>query len=645
MTGIQPASPKLPAFCVKHAANAAFFGALLLGYYLVSYASSHVQEKPPGSTYMAICIVLANVVNAIVGVFAWALPKWTRLARILRILAGVCLVAIAALQTYYAAAWTYTTPDWRMVIPYRLTKEILLGTHLSLLALLFAILLTARTTPPTSSLKLRDYGLLSFCFLPLITYHSGNLDYFTPRASLAYFAVFGIVPVGLMTIVKHLQRLGGVSLDTAPIVAGMAWMFYARASISSALERPIESSVFAMLGILVGALLVLSVGYARQPRWMTMAGIGLVLVTIAQSYVFRPASETSRGGLSGQTSQTQIPGYLSGPFQKKPDVYFLVFDGYSTEQVLGLQGIENGRQMQLLKDKGFVFYDKTYTVALVSKPSISRVLDMASPTARAIGGNNLVNAVLQREGYRTHLVLTPYFLYDTQVFGADQIFPDRSQGDALTALYKGLLAGEFKAEFVFTFTSRLGRDEWLAKKRDVLGSRTVYPKFLYAHSPYPSHSQFSGQCLENENELFAQRLTLANEEMRDDIDAILNSQRDAIIVIAGDHGPFLTGDCFQLWGWDPSRVTAAELVDRYGVFLAIRWPDSLPLRFDEIAVLQDLFFAVFATLKGDAKVMLERPDWETQGFGPTLPAGAIKRGVIEFGRDKGKPLYLVEPRP
>ena len=62
----------------------------------------------------------------------------------------------------------------------------------------------------------------------------------------------------------------------------------------------------------------------------------------------------------------------------------------------------------------------------------------------------------------------------------------------------------------------------------------------------------------------------ANEEMRHDIDEILETARDAIIVVAGDHGPYLTGDCAERRPGRSSEVTGDELVDRYGLLPAVR---------------------------------------------------------------------------
>ncbi len=624
----------------KHAANLAMLCALLVAYYLVSYLTSHTRTKTPGSTYVAMCVVFANILSAALGLFVWMKSSAARLPRALWITTLAGVVVLGSLQAYYIAAWIYSVPDTRLPLSYRLTKELIVGLHVVVSVQLSTMLLLGREIRKTTLIPaLRDYSLLPLCVLPLVTYHSRNREYFTPSTTVEYFALLLFAPICFITAAKCVERLSGASLDTAPVVVVMTWMFYARPGISSLLLRPVESSVFLMLAILLVFMLIMSTMHARQPRWTASLAMLLLLSTAVQAYLLETGTETSP---SAQARPTRIPNFLARPFQKKPDIYFLVYDAYSPEITLRQRGIDNSQQMLLLREKGFTFYDKSYTVVADSKESISRVLDMASPPLHPIGGNNLVNAVLRREGYRTHLVVTPYFLQDALVFGADNTFPSRTAGDGLKSVYTGIRAGEFKAEFAFSFSDRgRGREDWLRQKRDVLEARTPYPKFLYAHSPYPSHSQISGSCLPNETELFADRLKLANEEMRVDLDSILNSNREAIIVVAGDHGPFLTGDCHHLYSWEPSRVTANELADRYGAFLAIRWPESAPVRFDEIGVLQDLFFAIFATLTGDADVVSHRPEWRTIEIPPAIPGGAIKKGIIDFGRDTGKPLYSV----
>lgn len=158
------------------------------------------------------------------------------------------------------------------------------------------------------------------------------------------------------------------------------------------------------------------------------------------------------------------------------------------------------------------------------------------------------------------------------------------------------------------------------------------PKFLYAHTLVPGHSQNSGKCLDNEATLWSKKLAKANQIMRKDVQSILAKDREANIVIAGDHGPYLTADCAFLRGFEAPEITREYLTDRYGTFIAIRWPDSLSVRHDSIHILQDLFFAIFATLGNEPALYTQRPKADTigPGFG-----GAVSSGEIKIGPDMG----------
>ena len=205
-------------------------------------------------------------------------------------------------------------------------------------------------------------------------------------------------------------------------------------------------------------------------------------------------------------------------------------------------------------------------------------------------------------------------------------------------MYRGIGGGEFKTEVVFQDS---GRDDWLTAKRQVLSAQLPAPKMLYAHSGFPGHSQNSGRCLEDETKRHATRLAIAYDEMIGDIETILNAEREAIIIVAGDHGPYLTGDCLYMARRDPAELSSIHLGDRYGTRLAIRWPDPAPPAHDRITVLQDVFFAVAAYMVDDQRVWLDRISTRTIGYGG-IPSGAVADGIVRIGKDKGRHL-LVEP--
>jgi hypothetical protein len=214
------------------------------------------------------------------------------------------------------------------------------------------------------------------------------------------------------------------------------------------------------------------------------------------------------------------------------------------------------------------------------------------------------------------------------------VFPNWSPRSGLSALYRGIGGGEFKSEIVFQDSDR---DQWLAAKRSVLRETIGGPKMLYAHSAFPGHSQNSGNCLPDETERYAARLAVARDEMRADIEATQRSHREAIIIIAGDHGAYLTGDCLYMTRHNRDELTAVHFADRYGAKLAIRWPDGAA-EVDRTQTIQDVFFAVSAYLLDDDRVWRHRLPTETIGYSG-IPHGAVKDGVVLIGKDKGRPLF------
>ena len=105
----------------------------------------------------------------------------------------------------------------------------------------------------------------------------------------------------------------------------------------------------------------------------------------------------------------------------------------------------------------------------------------------------------------------------------------------------------------------------------------------------------------DETELFKDRLDLANDEMKQDIETITQNDPGAIVVVAGDHGPYLTKNCTTILAghYDISEISRLDIQDRFGTFLAIRWPTEDFSEYDDITVLQDIFPAIFAYLFKD----------------------------------------------
>jgi hypothetical protein len=329
---------------------------------------------------------------------------------------------------------------------------------------------------------------------------------------------------------------------------------------------------------------------------------------------------------------------------KTPDVFLLTYDSYVGSHTFKSYGIENVTQERFLRDLGFKIYPHTYSTTWDSISTMSGVLDMKSDEPKnrwSTSGDGLVLKVLEEHGYQTYGVLNPYLFRQEPSY--DFSFPPVSGLGPHLAMLEGLRAGNF----LFTLVTESGyrHETWVNEKRRVLSAGTDNPKFLYAHSPFPGHSQNSGKCREDEIQLHQEKLKVANEEMRLDIKTILASRRDAIIIINGDHGPYLTGDCLFMKDFSSGQLTRLHLQDRVGAFLAIRWPTDPKSADLGIVTLQQTFEAVFKYLFEVENVLLVRPSATVNAPSRSItkskifPAGAVVNGIIEIGKDSGKPLF------
>jgi hypothetical protein len=274
---------------------------------------------------------------------------------------------------------------------------------------------------------------------------------------------------------------------------------------------------------------------------------------------------------------------------------------------------------------------------------MSKVLNASTEyygdTRRAVSGDGIVQGILKSQGYQTY-----------GLFPTDYMFRDYSQNYSYSLpasvipshiqLLKAIFLGEFRFDIGELGFVQQTREQFLAKKRSILMSLPDDHVFVYMHSNRPSHSQISGACLPNEIDLYKDRLAIANLEMQQDINILIDLNPDAIIVVAGDHGPGLTKNCWLTTGsYDISEISRQDIQDRYGTFLAIRWPEGNFEEYDDITILQDLFPSIFAYLYQDTTILKTKiePIISTPNSNSDI---SVNNGVIVGGMDDGEPLFL-----
>ena len=164
---------------------------------------------------------------------------------------------------------------------------------------------------------------------------------------------------------------------------------------------------------------------------------------------------------------------------------------------------------------------------------------------------------------------------------------------------------------------------------------------MYTHNGYPGHSSNSGTCLPDEKQKYFNNLEKANIEMKNDVQAIKENNPNSIIVLLGDHGPYLTKNCTVLRDFNINLIDRYDVQDRYGAFLSIHWPNNLPIQENDVELIQDIFPTILSNITKNQKVFddlkVDRNLFD--GFTTRIGGVNISNGIIIGGKDDGKPLF------
>ena len=325
----------------------------------------------------------------------------------------------------------------------------------------------------------------------------------------------------------------------------------------------------------------------------------------------------------------------------KPNIYLLTYDSYVNKEVMKNYGIDNSYQEMFLKNEGFTIYPNTYTISTQSIFSMGRMLNLRKHNEHiSVAGDNFTCNLLKKNGYKTYGIFRDRYFFNSQnnTDFYDESYPKVESRGILNAILSG--------EFLWDINKVLDDSKTFIKiKSKYLTSKSNFPVFLYTHTG-PYHSPKNGVCnYDKEVNLFKKRVYLTNLEMQKDVMDIKKENPNSIIIINGDHGPFLLNKCGKYSSLDlSSKVDKLFLRDNFGTFLAIYWPDEYQNRFPNtsITILQDVFFEIFEFLfdsKEIYKFKIE-PETDQKESGEYIAAGVIiKNNKIIGGKDHGKKLF------
>jgi len=326
--------------------------------------------------------------------------------------------------------------------------------------------------------------------------------------------------------------------------------------------------------------------------------------------------------------------------QNKPNIYLLVYDAYVSNETMNFYGIENSEQERFLEEKGFAIYPNTYSVGAHTLSTMNKILNVSvdyyGQIRRGVSGDGIVQKILRENHYKIYGIFPNDYMFRVTESSYDFHFPE-----VKLPAYKILLIGVFMGEFRFDIgLDTVSHNEYVKTKNEIFVQKDSNPFFIYTHSDLPSHSQNSGVCLKNELDLYKERLSEANNEMKQDVSTILQNDPAALIIIAGDHGPYLTKNCYSTLGvYMDTEITRQDIQDRYGTFLAIKWPTDDYSIYDEINVIQDLFPSVFSYLYKD-KELLQSKILPKIVETDAISGVSVESGIIIGGMNDGESLFF-----
>jgi hypothetical protein len=309
---------------------------------------------------------------------------------------------------------------------------------------------------------------------------------------------------------------------------------------------------------------------------------------------------------------------------QKPDIYYLVFDRYASDQTLSDIYHYDNPLTDFLGEQGFVTREHAYANYPFTMESITSTLDMQYHTElekkfgkgtyqgafayRAIFNNPPVAQLLKQNGY-TYNQVSSWWDFTRVNIQADT---HPSQSFRLRIFGKQFYLGDLERDFI----NQSILSAWL-KQGLSIGSKTVIkydmdnnprqnfynqmdalkriatqrhntPQFTFAHvlsphDPYVfdadgSEPKYDGARTDDgldEFEKYKRQLTYANTQIKDMLQTIRERSPNAVIIIQADEGPYPKDFRFPLTPkhyYDPSNLALPQQKQKLGIIASYYMP-------------------------------------------------------------------------
>lgn len=302
-----------------------------------------------------------------------------------------------------------------------------------------------------------------------------------------------------------------------------------------------------------------------------------------------------------------------GEMEKKPNVYLIVLESYTGQECLKKRyDYDNKEFYQFLDNNGFKTYKNVYTTRPTTRVSLWTLLTMSNP--RVIREPNL-GRILRREysspvldtfeknGYSINLKFPSKYLGILETLERD-----RKKWSLYNSMFRKYLDIQYPKYVTFSdFTKAVEHDiEKLSLSKPVF-FMTKIGGSLYKggleHSPPSLWRKKENAKLPGFREKYLDEMQKENPLIQDVLKKIIEKDKNAIIILVGDHGALL----FNLWkkvgDYKHYGIPREEFVlDQFNVHLSIRLPEGMNLnapnkKYYVFEIFQDVFDALIPTYK------------------------------------------------
>jgi hypothetical protein len=330
-------------------------------------------------------------------------------------------------------------------------------------------------------------------------------------------------------------------------------------------------------------------------------------------------------------------------FSKKPNVYFIVTESYPNRDALKtIYNVDNAAFYQQLKSNGFILYHdffSNYKYTFASMPSVFAMehhyYQINLGNFDTIGGRRMIEAktynsvvdTFKNNGYKIQYIHADNSLL-TKGASVDFCSPTPANCLALEVFltHQNISKGSI-------FLSKSPNFLNLLNTRIAISTSQEQPYFNFFYILLPGHSPSRSstrsktvinKILSEFRKNYNTKINSANNLLIEIVELIMGKDDDPLIIITGDHGS---------WGYrfkeDANGNPIPDnlfILDRFGVLLAIRFPQDYSQSFDsDIKTHVNLFRYIFAYLSENNTIIKSKvPDDSYEN--PSLLA--IKNGEI-----------------